>query len=240
MNASGDLPETSARESTAIDTDELEAAREPGHYSVAALLAVAAVIAAAITARAFMFSSSADDAWQSALRTEVKRSAAVMVDVRSLYQDELPVAVQVLEARILAAEFRAKADGASGSAVQALELQAEAEANMANALTPSSQLASDGSYALPSGGFDLARRLADLRGQSPDLLALDPDALQSEGDNLANKAELLTLTLLPISAGAFLGVMAQPLRRHRRWLLAAGSLALAAGVAMAAGVEVLA
>jgi hypothetical protein len=240
MNSSGNLPETSARESTAIDTDELETAREPGHYSVAALLAVAAVIAAAITARAFMFSNSADDAWQSSLRTEVKRSAAVMVDVRSLYQDELPVAVQILEARILAAEFEAAAESASGSAAQALRLQAEAEANMAGALSSNSQLASDGRYALPSGGFDLARRLADLRSQSPDLLALDPDALQSEGDNLANEAELLTLTLLPTSVGAFLGVMAQPLRRRRRWLLVAGWLALAAGVAMAVGVEVLA
>jgi hypothetical protein len=240
MTSSGNLTETSARESTAIDADELEAAREPGHYSVAALLAVAAVIAAAISARAFMLSSSADDSWQSALRTEVKRSAAVMVDVRGLYQDELPVAVQILEARILSAEFGSAADAASGSARQALELQAEAEASVADALSSSSELAGNAAYALPSGGFDLASRLAALRNASPDLLALDPDALQSEGDDLANKARLMTLTLLPISAGALLGVMAQPLRRHRVWLLTFGSAAGAAGVLMAVGVEALA
>jgi hypothetical protein len=231
MTSSGNLTETSARESTAIDADELEAAREPGHYSVAALLAVAAVIAAAISARAFMLSSSADDSWQ---------SAAVMVDVRGLYQDELPVAVQILEARILSAEFGSAADAASGSARQALELQAEAEASVADALSSSSELAGNAAYALPSGGFDLASRLAALRNASPDLLALDPDALQSEGDDLANKARLMTLTLLPISAGALLGVMAQPLRRHRVWLLTFGSAAVAAGVLMAVGVEALA
>jgi hypothetical protein len=237
MTASGELLETSATESSAIDADRLEAASEPGHFSVAALLAIAAVIAAVVSARAFTLSSSADDAWQSALRTEVKRSAAAMSDVGALYGTELPVAVQILQARILAAQLQTAADGATGTARRQLLLEAAAETNVASALSSSSTLASDAAYALPSGGFDLSKRLTDIRNGTPNLVALDPDALQAEGDALASKANLMTMTLLPTSLGAFLGVMAQPLRRRRAWLLAAGSLAVGLGAVLATAVE---
>jgi hypothetical protein len=239
MPASGEILETSATETSVIDADRLEAASEPGHFSVATLLAVAAVIAALVSARAFMLSSTADDAWQSSLRTEVKRSAAVMNDTGALYRTELPVAVQILQARVLAAAFRAAAGNTTGAARDALLLQAAAEANVASALASSSTLASDGSYALPSGGFDLSKRLTDIRNGTPDLVALDPDALQAQGDELASKASLMTLTLLPTSLGAFLGVLAQPLRQRRTLLLAAGSAAVGVGAVLAVGVEVL-
>jgi hypothetical protein len=203
---------------------------------------MAAIVAAMIGVGAAMTSSSASESWQSALRTEVKRSAGAMEDVRFLYQAELPVAIRIVQARILEAELLAASQGESGATKQALLLEASVQAQVASALSSSSDLASKSDYALASGGLDLGKRLAALRAKSPDLLALDPDGLEATGDKLAHKAELLMTALLPTSAAAFLGVLAQPFRRRRLLLLRLGSAALAGGAIMALAVyfEVLA
>jgi hypothetical protein len=213
---------------------------ERGHGGVAVLLATAAVVAAIIGARASMVSSAASESWQSALRTEVKRSAGAMEDVRYLYQTEMPVAIRILQARLVQGELQVAAAATTGPAREALLLEADVQAGIIDGLTSSSNLAGKAAYALPSGGFDLGKRLADLRAQNPALVTLDPDGLEVAGDNLAHKADLLTLALLPTSIGAFLGVLAQPFKRRRGLLLAAGSAALAMGVIVALGVEVMA
>jgi hypothetical protein len=239
----GELVEPIVTESRDFAVSEIrEAAHEHGHAGVAVLLTVAAIVAALIGVGAAMTSSSASDSWQSALRTEVKRSIGAMEDVRYLYQAELPVAVRIEQARVLEAEMLAAAQGESGAIKQALLMEAGVQAQILSALLPSSVLASRSDYALASGGFDLAKRLADLRAESPGLLALDPNALEATGDRLAHKAELLMLALLPTSGAAFLGVLAQPFRRRRLILLRLGSVALGSGAIMAAAVlfEVLA
>jgi hypothetical protein len=241
MPTYGELFEPTESESSAVAVSEMAVASpERGHSGVAILLTIAAVVAAIIGARVSMVSSAASESWQSALRTEVKRSAAAMNDVRYLYQTELPVAIRILQARLVQAELQAAAATTTGPAAEALLVEADVQAGIVSGLISSSNLAAQPDYALPSGGFDLARRLADLRAQNPDLVALDPDGLEAAGDKLANKAELLTLALLPTSSGAFLGVLAQPFKRRRGLLLAAGSAALAVGAVMALGVEVLA
>ena len=103
-----------------------------------------------------------------------------------------------------------------------------------------SDLTATPQYALPSGGLDLGKRLADVRATSPDMVALDPDVIQATGDRQANRARLMVLAALPIGIAALLGVMAEPFRRRRRILLAGGAVALAIGAAMAVAVEVLA
>jgi hypothetical protein len=240
MPAFGELLEPTGSESAAAVSEMAVESPERGHGGVAILLTIAAVVAAIVGARVSMVSSEASDSWQSALRTEVKRSAAAMEDVRYLYQTELPVAIRILQARMVQSELQAAATTTTGPAGEALQVEADVQAGIVSGLISSSNLAAEPDYALPSGGFDLAKRLADLRAQSPDLVALDPDSLEAAGDRLANKAELLTLTLLPTSIGAFLGVLAQPFRRRRGLLLAAGSTALAVGALMALGVEALA
>jgi hypothetical protein len=217
-----------------------EGGHERGHSGVAILLAIAAVVAAIIGTRASMISSDASDTRQSALRTEVQRSAGAMTDIQALYLEELPVATRVLQARIAAAQFQAAAAGQNPVVAHALAIEASVESQLADLLSSNSQLANDQAYALPAGGFDLSKRLADLRAETPGLVSLDPDGIASTADRLAQKALLLTLALLPAGLCALLGVMAQPLRRYRRLLLASGSVALAAGVVMAFGVEVLA
>ena len=211
-----------------------------GSIAVAVLLAIAAVAAAAIGTRASLVSSDASDAWQSALRTEEKRSAAAMNDIRQVYEVELPLAVRAAQARLVSAELQAAASGASPDVQRALLVEAAVQDQLDQVIGTQSDLAGNSTYTLPSGGFDLARRLADVRGASPDLVSLDPDALEAEGDKLADKALLLTYALLPLGLCALLAVLAQPLRRYRLLLLGGGSAALVTGAVVALAVEVLA
>jgi hypothetical protein len=134
----------------------------------------------------------------------------------------------------------AAAQGQSGAARQTLLLEANVQGQIISALSSSSKLAAAPEYALQSGGLDLGRRLADLRAQYPQVLALDPDKLETTGDQLAHKAELTMLALIPTSIAAFLGVFAQPFRRRRTLLLRLGGLALGAGVVMVLVVEMVA
>jgi hypothetical protein len=239
----GELVEPIVTESREIVVTEIGGpSREHGHAGVAILLTVAAIVAALIGVGAALTSSSASDSWQSALRTEVKRSAGAMEDVRYMYQAELPIAIRIVEARILESELLAASQGESGATKQALLMEASVQAQIVSALEPSSVLATKADYALTSGGLDLGKRLATLRAQNPSMVALDPDNLEATGDRLAHKAELLMMALLPTSAAAFLGVLAQPFKRRRLLLLRLGSAALAGGAVMALAVffEVLA
>jgi hypothetical protein len=239
----GELVEPIVTESREIVVHEIGGpSREHGHTGVAILLTVAAIVAALIGVGAALTSSAASESWQSALRTEVKRSAGAMDDVRYMYQAELPIAIRIVEARIVESELLAASQGASGATKQALLMEASVQAQIVSALAPSSVMATTAEYTLASGGLDLGKRLAALRAQSPSLLALDPDGLEATGDRLANKAELLMTALLPTSAAAFLGVLAQPFKRRRLLLLRLGSVALAGGAVMALAVffEVLA
>lgn len=237
---SGEILAPTASQSPAVTVPEIiVVGHERGHAGVAILLTAAAVVAAFIGFRAASISSSATEAWQSALRTEVKRSAGAMEDVRFLYQSELPIAVRIAEARIVQEQLLAAAQSESGATRQTLLLEASVQGQIITALSTSSDLATKPDYALPTGGFDLAKRLADLRAQNPALVALDPDALQADGDKLAHKAEVTAMTLLPTSVAAFLGVLAQAFRRRRLALLRLGVVVLAVGAAAALAVEFL-
>lgn len=212
------------------------AAADEGTGMVAVLLAVAAILAAIIGWQAASISNAAGDDWQSALRTEVKRAAAAQEDVRFVYENELPVAVRVLQAQVLERVFRSAAQSATGATKLALQVEADTQAQVAGALRPQFELTSNPAYTLSTGALDLAKRLADERSKAPAILALDPDAIQAQGDALARQANLITMTLLPIGVGALFGVLAQPLRRHRFNLLSIGWAGVIAGGALAAAV----
>jgi hypothetical protein len=237
----GELFEPALTKAPAVAVSEMEvSSRGRGSGGIAILLAIAAVVAAIIGARASLIANDANDAWQHALRTEVKRSAGAMNDVQSLYQSDLPTAIKILEAQILAEKLQAAQAGQSPAVKHALEVEASVQSQLVTALSPSSELANNPAYALASGGYDLGKRLADIRSASPQMVALDPDGLQTSGDQLAQKAFLMTLALLPASLCALLGVLAQPLRRYRVVLLGSGAVVLASGAVMAILVEVFA
>lgn len=216
-----------------------DASGEHGARSVALLLGAAAVLAAIIGARAAALSSEAGDHWQEALRTETKRAAAALEDTRVVYSEELRPALQVVEARLLRDEMEAAAAAAPGAAARALRIETEVQAAVIDTIERTSELATAPEYALPGGGVDLGRRLADARMAKPDVVALDPDAAMAAGDARAALAIRMMLALLPVSVAALLGALAQPFARRRRILLGAGLAALGAGAAAALAVELL-
>lgn len=211
-----------------------------GHRGVAVLLGMAAILAAVTGVRATALSSDASDTWQSAVRTEVKRSAGALSDIRYLYQSEVPPVVTILATRLREAELRAAAAKETGPVADALTREADVAASVLAAVSPTYELGTHPAYALPGGGVNLGLRLADLRGQNPELVALDPDAIQAAGDTLGAKAAAMTLPLLPIGIGALFGVLAGPFAGRRRLLLALGAASLAFGTLAAVAVEVLA
>jgi hypothetical protein len=202
------------------------------HRGVAILLGTVAVLAAIVGARSTSISSDATDAWQSALRTEVKRSTGALEDIRYVYQAEVPVAVVVMGGRLKADELRTASGTATGNLAASLAMEAAIEDGVVTAIEGSAPLVTDPAYALPGGGVDLGQRLADQRNENGDLLTLDPDAIAAEGDHLATKGSSMTLALLPLGLAALFGAMAQPFWRARRLLLSLGTLALGTGAAI--------
>ena len=194
-------------------------------------------MAAIVAARASFLTGEASGKWQLALRTEVKRSAAVLEDVRYLYQTETSIATAIVEARIRSRELLAAATGQPAAVQQAMRLEASVQGARVDAFGPSSELASDPAYALPAGGLDLGKRLADLRARNPDLVALDPHVIEVAGNAAADRALRLTWCGLAIGLCVLLGALAQPFRRWRRPLIAGGAVALGVGVLAALAVE---
>jgi hypothetical protein len=209
------------------------------HRGVAVLLGAAAITAAVVGALAAGLSSDATDAWNSAVRSELKRATGAVEDVRFVYQAEFGQALTVISARSQAAAYSAAA-AADPTYAAAMTIAANGQLNAASAMEPSIPLVSESKYALGDGGVDLGKRLADQRAEAPDLVAINPDATQSQGDALAAKASWLLTSLLPLGACALVGTLAQALRRWRRPLLGVGTVLLGIGVVVAAAAEVLA
>ncbi len=212
---------------------------ERGNHSVAALLAMAAIVAALIAARASFVGGDASGRWQTALRADVKRSAAVLENARYLYQTELPLALTVIEARIRQQQLQAAQLGQPADVQQALQIEESIQAARVGAFGPSSDLATSATYALPSGGVDLGRRLADMRAVNADPAAADPDVLEAQGDVLASEALRLTFSAVAIAICVLLGALAQPFPRWRRQLVVGGAIALVVGIVAALSVELL-
>ena len=206
---------------------------------VAVLLGGAEIAAALVGALAAGHASDASDAWNSAVRLDLKRATAAVEDIRYIYQAEFPQAVTIMSPRSMAAAYTAAASADPVNA-PALALAANGQTNAASAMEQSIALTSDAKYALPNGGVDLARRLADVRNEKPDLVAIDPAIAQAQGDELAAKSRWLLLALVPLGVCGLIGTLAQAFRRSRTPLLALGAALLSVGVIAAVAAEVLA
>ncbi|MDQ3552977.1 MAG: hypothetical protein M3395_00995 [Chloroflexota bacterium] len=207
---------------------------------VALLLASAAVLAAILATRASFLAGEAAGHWQQAVRSEIKRAAATVEDVRYLYTSEAPFAYRIAEARVREQALRDAATDATEEARAALVYDADVQKALADALLPASEIAADPRYELAEGGFDLAMRLADNRARFPELVAVDPGPEQAAGDRASDKAVMLVAAGLPVGLTLFLGALATAFRGHRRRLLAAGAMSLATATMLALGIEILA
>jgi hypothetical protein len=206
---------------------------EGGHRGIALLLAATAIAAAIVAAVSSSLASQAADAWQQAMRLDVKRAAVAVSDIQLIYQAEIPQAVAVLSARLQEERLREAAATATGPVAVALTTEADAQKSVADTIGASVPLASEDAYRLPDGAINLSQRLADRRMETPDLVAIDPDAVQAHGDALAARASSMTFALWPLAFAAMLGALAEPFRRQRRLLVALGTASFGIGVLVA-------
>lgn len=212
-------------------------ADDPGSRWVAALLAAAAVLAAVLAMRAAFLIDDAGDAWQSALRAELKRSVNLIEDVRYVYGTEGDQAFSVVVRESLADGLRVAGSGQPGPIADALITEARVHELVLERTKPEMELTAGG-YTLPDGGYDLAARLADRRLASPEIVALDPEELQSTGDRASRHSIGVVYAAVPVGLALLLGSLAMPYRRRRRVLLALGWLALGLAAAAAIALEV--
>lgn len=209
----------------------------PQRGPVALLLALAAVAAASIGARASLVTANSSDRWQAAVRQEAKRSAATVEDVRYVYTVEAPRGLDVASARIWAEELRRQADAATGVLRTFLLQEARVQETLADTFSGGTQLVEDPAYGA-GDGFDVGRFLADTRNAYPDLVAVDPDQPMAEGDEASRRARRGVATTIPV-AGAFVaGALGQAYVSRRRLFVALGFALLAVGVVAAIAVEV--
>lgn len=210
---------------------------EKGSRAVALLLAIAAVVAAIITARASLIASDAGDAWQASVSEEQRRGAMLLENVRYTFGTEGEVALMIASADVRAQEFRAEAARRSPEIAMALLAEADVQQQVLDSTRSASEVASDPRYALPSGGYDLELRLADSRQELGDDLSIDPATSIAAGDAASDRAIRLTAATLGVGLAFLLGALAQALRRPRRLLLLAGWLAVLVTVAVAIALE---
>jgi hypothetical protein len=181
------------------------------------LLQVATTVAVALLlATAALLSSTAAGEWQSSVRTETKRSAAVVENVRELYDNEAPPALEISLGELRARQLR---DGAR--AARQSWAASDREARVEERIAWQLRTAADGStllgsadYRLPGGGYDVPRRLRDLGNEHAALLALDPDDTKAHGDRADAVARVVLLAAL-LSVITYLAIASRRARRRR-------------------------
>jgi hypothetical protein len=226
-------------------SDEQEAPREPRSpdrdepetgTSVAILLAVAAVLAAAIAGWASIIGDQGSDTWHRSVRQHVKQATGIVETSRFLYGEEAANAIQAVDARTMAEELRAETRGVSGPVREALLVEAYAQEQLAATISRDQPLASQAKYQGPGGVPDVVQRLADERAATPDLVVLDPDGVEEEGTELNRRASFLVMAAVPVALAFLFGALVHGFPRARRGLLAAGFAFVAVGLMMAIAV----
>jgi hypothetical protein len=189
---------------------------------VAVLLAAAAVVAAVIGARAASVGDDGSDTYHTSIREDVKAGAALVEDVRFVYQEEAALAFQVAESIARSQESRLEAQESEGLAKSLLEADAGSQEGVVKTLRGSSDLAFDPKYEVPGGGYDVLERLADVRAENPDLVAIDADATEERATDLNFESALLIATTVPAALAFLCGALANGFPGARRWLVPVG------------------
>jgi hypothetical protein len=212
--------------------------KDTASRAVALLLAVAAIVAAIVTARASIVGSDATSAWTASVGAEQRRGAFLLEGVRYTYTTEGDLGFLIASAQVQVEELTAIASGQPPDLAARIDAETRVHQGVLDGVLPASELASDPRYALPGGGYDLELRLADERLEAEgDITAIDPLADVAAGDVAADHATLLMLSTIGIGAAFLLGSLAQALSRRRRALLALGWVTLAIAATVAVVVE---
>jgi hypothetical protein len=206
------------------DTEPKPAPEPPGETPtiVAILLAAAAVVAAVIGARAASVGDEGSDTYHSSIRQDVKAGAALVEDVRFVYQEEAALAFQVAESIARSQESRLQAQESEGLAKSLLESDAGSQEGVVKTLRGSSDLAFDPKYEVPGGGYEVLERLADVRAENPDLVAIDADSTEERATDMNFESALLIATTVPAALAFLCGALANGFPSARRWLVPVG------------------
>ena len=164
------------------------------------------ILVAVVLAVAALFASGAADQWQSSVREDVKRSAGIVEDVREVYGDEAPVGLD-----IALADARAQ----QGDDDDALTEQQVVFA-VRRAYRGKDHLVADDRYLRAGHGYDVARRLADVRRESPGLVRLDPERAASKGDDKRALSSVVALVTVPLVVLYLLTELVLRARARRR------------------------
>jgi hypothetical protein len=206
--------------------------------AVAILLAVAAVIAALIGARAAIVGDEGSDTWHTSVRQDVKRGAGINEDAAYLYSAQASQAFEIADAAIRAEENARAVRSARPSARPLLAAEAAAQGEVARNLLSGSDLADTPGEATTLDGSDLAAALARQRARFPDLRDLDPDETEERGSDLNRQSALLVATTIPVAFAFLLGALGEGFPRRRRVFVPAGFAFAALGLLLAVIVEV--
>lgn len=146
---------------------------------------VTILVALVFAAGAFLTGSAAGK-WQESVSDQTKRSLATIEDVRFVYTGEAPLALELA----LAEAHEAESNGG--------DAETEREVLFAARQAMSSDHLAANRYRQPGKGYDVPRRLADVRQQNPDLAGIDPAAALKAGDRRNRLALILLVATLPL------------------------------------------
>jgi hypothetical protein len=146
---------------------------------------VTILVALVVAAGAFLTGSAAGK-WQESVSAQTKRSLATIEDVRFVYTDEAPRALELALAEAREAE-------SSGS-----DAETEREVLFAARQATSRDNLAANRYRQPGRGYDVPRRLADVREQNANLTRISPEAALEAGDRRNRLALVLLWATLPL------------------------------------------
>ncbi|WP_076263811.1 hypothetical protein [Intrasporangium flavum] len=144
---------------------------------------VVSIVVAALLALATWLTSQASSAWTSSTRLETKAAALLGEDLRHVYQDEVPLALQVSLMQVRADALDAAGAGSPAAAVEARVLR-KASGELRASLGASASLLAD-RYADVDHGYAVNRRLADVVGSSARVARAEVIDAVAEGDRFA-------------------------------------------------------
>jgi hypothetical protein len=169
------------------------------------LLQVGVTIVVAVAAAiATLVATAAADDWETSVRQEIQRSAALLEDVRYVYGDEAPLGYDLALLKL-----RAQLAAGKDADTDRILFAAVWEENRRR------QPLLRGGYERSGGGFDVPGRLADVRRRNAELTRLDPNEARSDGDSHARASQWILLATVPL---VLLYLVADwALRRGTRW-----------------------
>lgn len=150
--------------------------------------------------------SAAGGAWQNSVRQEIRHSAALQEDVRFVYADEAPLAFQAATARVRADRLE-EVRPSSRLAVSEYTLASQTAIGLTSRTAPDSLL---GERELADGdlGYNVPRRLAEVRAREPGSRDLDPNAAHLQADRYAFRGGVTALVVAALAV-AVAGVAAR-------------------------------